>query len=179
MRMLLRLDDILPEGIEVKVRLDPDDPAVREMDIKGPVTGSFHIRKIGRQLLVSGHVTSEVRLRCARCLGEFDAEVREKVDIELRPIFDLERSGHEMELGTDDLDVEFFKGDTLDLSHIAAEQIALAIPMKPLCREDCTGICSECGADLREGPCQCPPKRTDSQWNKLLRLKEQMEKKKG
>lgn len=176
--MQLFLDDILPEGIDVEVRLDPEDPAVRGLDIKGPVTGSFHIKKIGRQLLVRGHIAGEVRLRCARCLSDFNLRLLEKVDIELRPILDLERSGQEMELGTDDLDVEFFRGDTLDLGHIAAEQIALAVPMKPLCQNDCAGICSKCGASRSEEPCQCPASEPDSRWSELLRLKEQMKQRK-
>jgi len=172
----LFLDDIPPEGIKVDVCLDPDDPAVRELDIKGPITGSFRIQKIGRQLLVRGHVAGEVMLRCARCLEDFDLQVREEVNIELRPIFDLERSGQEMELSTDDLDVEFFRGDILEVGHIAAEQIALAIPMKPLCREDCAGICSECGSRRSEGVCKCSPVEPDGRWSDLLRLKEKMKK---
>jgi len=172
--MQLFLDDILPEGIDVEVRLDQEDSAVRELDIKGPVTGSFHIRKIGFQLLVRGHVAGEVRLRCARCLEDFYLEVREEVDIELRPVLDLEQSVQEMELGTDDLDVEFFRGNTLDLDCFTAEQVTLALPMKPLCREACGGICPKCGADRSQGSCGCLPEEHDSRWSGLLRLKEQM-----
>ncbi len=176
--MQLFLDDILPEGIDVEVRLDRKDPAVRELDIKGPVTGSFHIRKVGLQLLVRGHVTGEVRVQCARCLEDFDLKVQEEVDIELRPIMDLEQSGHDMELGTDDLDVEFFRGDTLDLGHLVAEQIVLAIPMKPVCRETCAGICPRCGARANQGSCGCLPSEHDSRWGELLRLKEKMKQEK-
>ena len=172
--MLLHLDDILPEGIDVEVRLDPEDPAVRELDIKEPVTGSFHVRKIGQQLLVRGSVVGEVKLRCARCLGDFALRIQEEIDIELRPVIDMERSGHEVELGSDDLDVEFFIGDALDLGHVVAEQIALLIPMKPLCREDCAGICSRCGAKRDENPCDCMTVETDDRWGALLQLKEQM-----
>lgn len=172
--MLLHLDDILPEGIDLEVRLDSDDPAVRELDIKGPVTGSFNIRKIGHQVLVHGSIVGDVKLRCARCLRVFDLHVQEDVDIELRPTFDLEREGHEVELVADDLDVDFFKGDILDLSHIVAEQIALLVPMKPLCREDCAGICSRCGANRSENPCECLSEETDDRWGALLHLKEKM-----
>jgi uncharacterized protein len=83
-----------------------------------------------------------------------------------------------MELGMDDLDVEFFKGDALDLGHIAAEQITLTVPMKPLCSEGCAGICSKCGAHRGKEPCQCSTVEPDSRWSELLRLKEQMEQKK-
>jgi uncharacterized protein len=172
--MLVYLEDILPEGIDLEVRLDPEDPAVRELDIKEPVVGSFNIKKMGQQLLVCGKVVGVVKLRCGRCLRDFDLNVQENVNIELRPVFDLERSGHEVELVADDLDVDFFKGDALDLGHIVAEQVALLVPMKPLCSEGCAGICSKCGANRNETPCECFSEETDDRWGVLLQLKEKM-----
>ncbi len=174
--MLLNLDEIPPEGIEVEAQIEPDDPALGDLDLKGPLTGSFRISKMGQQILVRGRVASEVHLRCARCLEEFDLPVSEDVDLELRPILDLDRSGQERELGSDDLDVEFFRGDALDLSHLAAEQVLLGIPMKPLCREDCRGICPLCGADKTVGSCRCEPD-SDPRWNALRDLKEKWERK--
>lgn len=168
--MLIHLEDILQEGIEIELNLDPDDPAVQEMNIRGAVTGSLQIRKTGQQVLVLGNVGGKVQLTCARCLKDFIAEIQEKVDIELRPVLDLDRAARERELGSDDLDVEFFRGDALDVGHLAAEQISLAIPMKPLCREDCGGICPDCGADRTLGTCGCEPD-TDPRWNALKDLK--------
>ena len=168
--MLIHLEDILQEGIEIELNLDPDDPAVQEMNIRGAVTGSLQIRKTGQQVLVLGNVDGKVKLTCARCLKDFIAEIQEKVDIELRPVLDLDRAARERELGSDDLDVEFFRGDALDVGHLAAEQISLAIPMKPLCREDCGGICPDCGADRTLGTCGCEPD-TDPRWNALKDLK--------
>jgi uncharacterized protein len=175
--MLIHLEDILPEGIEVELSLDPDDPAVRELDVRGPVTGSFEIRKLGQQVLVRGDVSGEISLMCARCLKDFAAGISERVDIELRPVLDLEKASQERELGSDDLDVEFFRGDALDLGHLAAEQIALGIPMKPLCRDDCSGICPDCGVDRASGTCGCEPD-TDPRWSALKDLKLKIENKK-
>lgn len=175
--MLLHLDDILPEGIEIEVRLDPDDPAVREMDIKGPVTGSFHIEKTGSQVLVKGSVNGEVSLTCARCLSDIVHRVDEPVDLELRSIGDLGRTASEMELGPDDLNVGHFRGDTLDISHLTAEQISLALPMKPLCRADCGGLCPDCGA--AGGECRCQTRAVDPRFTSLQELKERMEKKRS
>lgn len=172
--MELYLDEIPPEGIHVDVHLDKDDPAVKDLKIRDSVSGSLNIRKVGLQLLVRGSVAGEVGLRCARCLKEFDLGLREEVDIELRPFPDLERSAPELELETDDLDIEFFRGESLDLTHLVAEQIALAIPMKPLCRETCAGICSNCGAELGQGPCGCSFEVPDERWSELLSLKEKM-----
>ena len=175
--MLVYLEDILPEGIEIEVCLDPDDPAVRELNVKGPVTGSLEIKKLGQEVLVRGSVSGEVKLTCARCLKEFETGIMEEVDIELRPALDLERAAPERELGLDDLDVEFFRGDALDVGHLAAEQISLAIPMKPLCQYDCNGICPDCGADRTLGTCGCEPD-TDPRWSALKELKLRIDNKK-
>jgi len=175
--MLLYLEDILPEEIEIEVSLDPDDPAVRELDIQGPVKGSLKIKKLGQEVLVRGSVSGVVRLTCARCLKEFDIDIMEEVDVELRPVFDLERSATERELGSDDLNVGFFRGDALDVGHLAAEQISLCIPMKPLCQDDCGGICPGCGADRALGTCQCEPD-TDPRWSALKDLKLRIDHKK-
>jgi uncharacterized protein len=137
----------------------------------------LQINKTGHQVLVRGKVNGEVKLTCARCLEDFNVEIDEKVDIELRPLLDLDNTAQERELGSDDLDVEFFRGDALDVGHLAVEQISLAIPMKPLCREDCGGICPDCGADRTMGACGCQPV-TDPRWNALKDLKDQINKKK-
>ncbi len=168
--MLVHLEDIHPEGIEIEVCLDPDDPAVRELDVKGPIVGSLEIKKIGQEILVRGNVSGQVQLTCARCLKDFTAGIREDVDIELRPLLDLERTSQERELGSDDLDVEFFRGEQLNTGHLIAEQISLSIPMKPLCRDDCGGLCPRCGADRTLGACACEPD-TDPRWSALKDLK--------
>ncbi len=173
--MELFLDEIPPEGIQVDIHLDKDDPAARDLGIRESITGSLNFRKVGFQLLVRGHVAGVLRLRCSRCLKDFDLDMNEEVDIELRPFLDLERSAAEVELETDDLDVEFFRGESLNIGHLVAEQIALAIPMKPLCMETCAGICPQCGGDLQKGPCECTHEAPDGRWSGLLRLKEKME----
>ena len=171
--MLVYLEDILPEGIEVEVCLDPDDPAVRELSVKGPVKGTLQINRLGEHVLVRGSVSGEVELTCARCLRDFSSRIEEEVDVELRPVLDLQGAAQERELGSDDLDVEFFSGDALDIGHLAAEQISLCIPMKPLCREDCGGICPDCGIDRTSGTCECKPD-TDPRWSALKDLKDRM-----
>jgi len=174
--MLVHLEDILPEGIEVEVYLEPGDSALKGLDVVVPVKGTFRINRTGHQVLVRGRVSGEVKLECARCLQNFTAQFDELVDIELRPAGELERTAHEHELVSGDLDIEFFRGDALDIGHLAGEQITLAIPMKPLCREDCSGICPGCGADRSQADCACEPD-TDPRWTALKDLKDQMNRK--
>jgi len=62
------------------------------------------------------------------------------------------------------------KDATVDLEPMIRDTVGLALPLHPLCREDCAGICPRCGADLNEGPCDCGPE-TDHRWSALDELK--------
>ena len=59
----------------------------------------------------------------------------------------------------------------LDLSKLVAQDVLADLPMKPLCAEDCAGICVTCGAQLRLGPCDCPAGASDPRWDKLAGIR--------
>jgi uncharacterized protein len=68
---------------------------------------------------------------------------------------DPEEDDTEIELAEKDLEVDFIRGEEIDLDEIIREQIYLSLPMKSLCSEDCLGLCPTCGSDLNAGSCQC------------------------
>jgi uncharacterized protein len=57
----------------------------------------------------------------------------------------------------EDLETSYYRGDQIDLKELLREQFYLALPMKPLCREDCHGLCPQCGTNLNTGTCACTP----------------------
>ena len=61
----------------------------------------------------------------------------------------------EREVQDEDLDTSYYRDDQIDLNELLREQFYLALPMKPLCREDCAGLCPQCGTNLNTGTCQC------------------------
>jgi len=63
----------------------------------------------------------------------------------------------------------------IDISGQVREALLLALPMRLLCREDCRGLCPECGADLNEGPCDCRREAADPRWGPLQELKRKLE----
>ena len=73
-----------------------------------------------------------------------------------------------------DLDVLYYDEPVVALSPIAEERVQMAFPMKPLCREDCKGLCVVCGKDLNQGPCACAPETFDPRWEALKALKEKV-----
>jgi len=169
--MILKLDDIPPDELELEVELDPDIPALIPFHAARLLTGIFRIRKTGSQVLVRGVINGILHQECSRCLMRYPYNVNEEFSIELRPVSFLS-DGEELELAGDDLNVEFFRGDELDLVHILAEQLSLALPMKPLCSEKCAGLCSVCGIDRKNGFCSCDETGIDPRWEALEALKD-------
>jgi uncharacterized protein len=81
---------------------------------------------------------------------------------ELRYVPQAENIGEgEREIAEDDLTTAYYREGILDVSDLLREQFQLALPMKPLCTEDCRGLCPECGATLNKTTCSCAPKWED------------------
>ena len=97
---------------------------------------------------------------CRRCLkpldGTLHAEVRE-----------LYRPRPPGEPPDQDEETYPLSGELLDLRPLVRDAVLLDLPIAPLCREDCAGLCPTCGADLNEGPCDCPPPSGDLRWAAL------------
>jgi uncharacterized protein len=77
----------------------------------------------------------------------------------------------EIDLRPQDLDTEFYDGATIDVDLLVAEQIYLALPQKPLCSQDCHGLCPGCGANLNQESCRCEDKPGDSAFAALRAIK--------
>ena len=110
---------------------------------------------------------------CARCLAEASLAITDDM-MYLYHLRGLEL-GKDTELQSDDgfmpVEVDFW-GRTLDLSDQVWESLLTFLPYRMLCREDCAGLCSSCGADLNEGPCACVPQNGDSRFDVLRNILE-------
>ena len=78
----------------------------------------------------------------------------------------------EEELEAQELGLVEVEGGGFDSRPLVVEQVELSLPMKPLCREDCAGLCAQCGQDWNEGRCSCVQVRVDPRWAALAMLKE-------
>lgn len=108
-------------------------------------------------------------LACVRCLEPVDAPV----DLETALLLVLEPEEideEERELDRDDLGVLVLEEPIIDTRDPALEQIQLAIPMKPLCKPDCAGLCGQCGQNLNQGECECE-EEVDPRWAALQALR--------
>ena len=87
----------------------------------------------------------------------------------------VEDDKEELALTYDELDIGFYRNDELDLSGVVSEQVVLEIPMKPVCREGCRGLCPQCGADLNEANCGCDHTVSDPRFAALAELKKRLD----
>jgi uncharacterized protein len=133
---------------------DPQDPDYR---VTSPVRLSMDVEKAGSNTFrVTGHVLAQLELDCGRCLEPFDLPV--DAAFELRYVPQAEQAEeNERALAEDDLTTAFYSEGVLDVIDLLREQFQLVLPMKPLCREDCKGLCPECGTNLNRGTCDCAP----------------------
>ena len=134
-----------PEAFELR------DDAFR---IAAPVRFEGDVRRDGHKFQISGRVATTLELGCSRCLESFAVPIDEAFDVIYVPE-GASDDEPEREVRPDDASVEFYKGDVIDLGQLMCEQFYLALPMKPLCRHDCKGLCPECGVNRNRETCAC------------------------
>jgi uncharacterized protein len=118
----------------------------------------LQVSRDGQDVVVVGDLSASVPLTCGRCLEEFRAQVRPQVNMRYVP---KPAISADSELAADDLDLDFYDNDELDLAALVETETTLALPMKPLCRDDCRGLCPLCGANRNLAPCTCQVRPPD------------------
>ena len=122
----------------------------------GPVAYDIRAEREYDHLRVSGTVSVPLHLACSRCLSEYASRAATHFTIIFRRGSHEEVvAGEETELNEQDLVSATYSGDEIDLTHEIEEQIAMEIPIKPLCGEACKGLCPSCGTDLNKSDCTC------------------------
>jgi uncharacterized protein len=136
----------------------------------GPVSLAFDIFKDKAQFRLVGAVQTTLELPCGRCLEPFALPVNAAFDLRYQP-HALNTGEGEREIEEDDLTTAFYENETIDLGQLMREQFYLSLPMKPLCRGDCLGLCAVCGANLNRGTCGCKHEWEDPRLAVLRTLK--------
>jgi uncharacterized protein len=117
-------------------------------------------------ILFTGAVAAPVALRCARCLTPLSTEIVVDVcEVFFAP-------GHDEAADDDSYRVT---GEVIDGEALVRDAVTLALPLAPLCREECRGLCPNCGRDLNAGPCDCRFEETDPRWAPLEALRDRLE----
>ena len=181
MDMEIHIDQLIDGELRLEFEEKPESfPVLAEMiksgefDFPAPVKTRLRAFRIGDIIEVEGIFETAVRLACGRCLKEFEIQLASQIaltytceHIENRE--DLSRD--EIELSPEDAGLITFSGDRIDLREGVQEQVVMALPVRPLCREHCRGLCPQCGADLNNGDCSCDQAPRNTQFAALKNLK--------
>ena len=138
--------------------------------IVAPVELGFEIHKDKDRFRLVGSVKTELELTCSRCVEPFRMDVDAPFDIRFMPVSEA-AADVEKEVAEEDLETSYYREDRVDLNELLREQFYLALPMKPLCVDDCRGLCTLCGINLNTGACECAPVWEDPRLSPLKQLK--------
>jgi len=141
----------LDEGLN-EIELIIPVPALLIESLKDDPKVQLKLFKTGEKITAKGNVTFALMLECSRCLVDFNKEFTEDLDVFFLPGFSEPK---EKELSEDEVKTLFYGNKEVDLLPVIRDTILLSIPMKPLCDEDCKGLCPKCGKNLNDGPCEC------------------------
>jgi uncharacterized protein len=109
---------------------------------------------------VTGQLKTRLELECSRCVEPFDIPIAAAFDLRYVPQSQNQGEG-EHEIGEEDLATAYYREGMLDITDLLREQFQLVLPMKPLCNEDCRGLCAVCGANLNRVECGHSPQWDD------------------
>ncbi len=147
-----------------------------------PLALEGEISRVDGEYFLDSVLSFHGTLECSRCLEPYEFAEKSAIRLRLHPRPTApgapahrgrggaeEGEGEPLEEG--DLDVFFYDEPVLPFEEIAREQALISLPMKPLCREDCRGLCPVCGKDLNAGDCACVRERVDPRLEILKSLK--------
>ena len=146
-----------------------------ELKFYPPLVFSLRLQRTGKLVVVEGNLSAEVEFQCGRCLQRYKMALAEPFSLTCAPQpenceVDEEVIDEEIELADSDLGLVFYQNEILELQEPLLEQLLMAIPISPLCKDNCSGLCPECGVNLNIGNCDCVKKVFNNKFNILANL---------
>lgn len=130
------------------------------------VEGKVKLTRTNRGILLVGTLHIEIEVACSRCLGLFNCPLTLNMEEEYFPTHEV-NSGAPIPVPDEPGCFTIDEHHILDLTEAVNQYAVMTVPMKPLCRPDCAGLCPQCGHDLNQGQCGCPSREIDVRWSKL------------
>jgi uncharacterized protein len=170
-RLKIPLSGLEPGRNPVEIEADPEVLDLKPwLSFRTPLAIRGSIDKFGETLTLRAQAIAEVEETCGRCTKPFTRPL----DVELLVFSD--RRGSDDEATSRELEREgqlvYHDGTSLDITDTVREAVILSLPISPLCREDCRGLCPGCGQDLNEEACRCSGEKPDPRWSALKGLKD-------
>lgn len=164
--MIIEIERIPEEGLKVSRDFEfACDELVEENTVfleSVHVEGVVH--RIGEEILIKGRLTTRLNFICCRCLAPFEFPVDSAFNLIYLP---EELEAHKEQLENEDLSKLFYQKRSIDLEDVVLEQLNLTFPLRPLCSDNCQGLCPVCGNLVNEGTCSCTKSEADHRLDKL------------
>jgi len=166
------IEDIGDSGLDIEYIKDPSffDFKGKDFKIVKDVTIKGTINRFDNDIYLNGRVSTTLEYICSRCLNIFTEEIGTEFSAEYLP----ESEGitkEEVELIASDLNSYYYKGEGIDILPPIIDQILLSISLKPLCNENCKGLCPHCGQNLNIAKCSCKEDDIDVRLAVLKKIK--------
>jgi len=156
-----------PVGSERSYTVHEEEVYLEDLRV-APLHGSLRFVRTEKGIWVHAQMAMAVSCSCSRCLVEFPQRLEFTFDEEFFPTVDVRTGAPLPPPGADAFTIDAHH--LLDLTEATRQYALVSIPLKPLCRTDCRGLCPTCGADRNRGPCPCPPTPPDPRWEALRHL---------
>ncbi|MFC2171320.1 DUF177 domain-containing protein [Acidobacteriota bacterium] len=171
------LEKVRDDGISIERELNSLDflGEYREVKEFSPIGVSFTLRPLGQnRFQLDGQLDGQAKGICSRCAEDFEFVYKREFHLCLEPSSDITEQNRDVEVAEDDVNLCYYTEKQFDLEQLIEEQITLALPIRLLCRDECKGVCPECGSNRNQGDCGC---KTDDVDPRLAPLKKLLSKK--
>jgi uncharacterized protein len=178
--MFLNIQELEVRPVEFKEELPPG-----ALDLGEEIQQQTPLKTAGRAELVEEHhgkhqIIKDIRLRgdlatsvelsCARCLEPVTQDVNRSFELLYRPV-GTDAGRDELSVTDAEAEIGYYQGEGILLEDVLREQVLLALPLKITCREDCKGLCPQCGKNLNQDQCSCVTKLPDPRWSALEEIR--------
>lgn len=141
-----------------------------DLEIKSLLTGPLKMIRTADGILVTASLRTALGLQCRRCLKPFSAPVELDIEEEFYPRVDILTGAKAPVTQTEEEATIIDEQHVLDLAEVVRQAIFVTLPMHPLCTEECAGLCSQCGQNLKDGRCECTTEVADPRFEILKQL---------
>ncbi len=182
--MLIRVRELELRKLEFDENFQPGDidlaPDFRQVGpLHGDGSADLVVEHRGHHqdvedIRLVGKVQVRLEYSCARCLEPVGFDVNRAFDLIYRPQ-GVDRRADEVSISEAETEIGYYQGEGLLLEDALREQVLLAAPLRALCREDCKGLCPQCGRNLNLEQCHCEPHLRDPRWEALNDIKRKLQ----
>ncbi|MBZ5684215.1 MAG: DUF177 domain-containing protein [Acidobacteriia bacterium] len=182
--MFLDIKNLALHPLEFAEEFQPDVIDLGgEARLRGPVNASGRAEvveehhgkhQIIKDIRLRGRLSASLDLQCARCLEPVPQDVKREFELLYRPL-GADAGRDELSVTDAEAEIGYYQGDGLLLEDVLREQVLLALPLKVTCRDDCKGLCPQCGRNLNHEQCSCSIEVEDPRWAALKDVRSRLE----